>query len=83
MQQILEKEMAVLVTVRHPYLCSFLGETTSDMGIQYTVMEFTEDRTSLSELIHNPTMRVETDVLISIMKNIADGTCTTYAAVSP
>jgi hypothetical protein len=32
MQRILEKEMAVLATIRHPNLCSFHGETTSDMG---------------------------------------------------
>ena len=37
-------------------------------------MEYTADMTSLSELIHNPTMHVENDVLLSIMKNIADGT---------
>jgi hypothetical protein len=81
MQRILEKEMAVLATVRHPNLCSFLGETTSYMGIQYAVIEYTADLNSLSELIHNPSIRVENDVLLSIMKNVADGTYISHPAV--
>jgi hypothetical protein len=35
-------------------------------------MEFAD--TSLFEIIYNRTMNLESDVLISIMKNIADGT---------
>jgi len=65
------KKLRVLATIRHPNLCSFYGDTISQMGIQYAVLEWAQY--NLFEIIHNRTMRLEDDMGLSIINNVACG----------
>jgi hypothetical protein len=68
-----DKALGVLATIRHPNLCTLYGETTSDLGIQYAVLEYAQH--NLFDIIYNRTMHLEDDTILSIIRNVACGAC--------